>query len=126
MECYEVFYENKPVGTVTAEKQGLYYLLTCRCRSLDGMLRLMLRGSAGTVPIGICSPAGKGIGIRRKIATKQLGHMPWEFFLSSGEKEEFIPLGETLPTEILENLPRARFCRRDNVPGLLLPYLSEE
>ena len=125
MEVFDVRYNNEIVGRVTVKKEGLYYVLSCRCKPLDGILRLVLHRDDVTVPIGVCAPEGSGMGITRKLPTKRMGLPPWQFALSDGNGEVFVPLGGELPTAVLQNIENARFCNRNGKPGLRFDYLPE-
>ena len=126
MDVFDVFYGGQIVGSVTVRKEGLYYLLSCHCKRIEGILRLVLHRGAERVSVGICAPEGTGIGICRRLPIKLLGMPPWRFALTEGDGEVFVPLGGTLPTVVLRNLDLASFCTRDGKPGLLFPYLPEE
>ena len=125
MEVFDVFYGKEAAGTVLLKKEGLYYNLSCHCKLIEGLLRLVAYGEHDTVPIGICAPEGTGIGICRKLSAKRLGPPPWRFALLDVKPEVFVPLGGELPTVVLQNLEKARFCTRDGMPGLLFSYLPE-
>ncbi|MBR4864184.1 MAG: hypothetical protein IKU07_06370 [Oscillospiraceae bacterium] len=125
MEVFDVFHGGEAVGSVTVKREGLYYLLSCHCKRLEGVLRLVLHRENGCVSVGICVPEGAGMGICRRVPIKRLGAPPWQFSLTEGNKEVFVPLEGALPTAALVNLESARFCRREGQPGLLFPYLPE-
>ncbi len=129
MACYDVFYREEKVGCVTVEREGLYFVISCRCKLVSGLLRLILETESGSVVIGVCAPEGAQMGIRRKLPSKQLGDGPWKFILSESThsgREVFVPLGGELPTWCLQNLERARFLVRSGQPGLLFSYLPGE
>lgn len=72
-ETYEITYDTVPVGTVRVEKQGLYFLFSCRCRLPDeGLYRI--HGCYGNdhVDLGICVPMGQQFGMDKKIPSRQI------------------------------------------------------
>ncbi len=126
MESYHVTFNDENVGTVTVERQGLYFVISCRCRRIAGVLRLVLQREKERVPIGVCIPEGSGMGICRRLPAKHLKDPPWHFFLAEDKEENFVPLGGELSTDVLQNLYQARFCLQDGKPGLVFPHLPSE
>ena len=93
-ETYEITYDTAPVGTVRVEKQGLYFLFSCRCRLPDESL-YRIHGCYGDdrVDLGICVPMGQLFGMDKKIPTRQI--------------PEGIPSFQLLPKDWKPEIPEA-------------------
>ena len=119
---YDVFRDGQVVGKVTLTVQGLYYRISCRCTTCDGIVRLVDRCSNGTVEIGVCAPVGERLGIDRCVPIKLLGQGPHAFSLTARKKDGavFCRISGEEPCGFLQKLERVRFARENGVPGLLV------
>lgn len=122
MESYDVVYRGETVGKATLEWEGLYRIVSCRCKMLDGIFRLAVRTEKGTVTVGVCAPEKGELRIRRKIAAGNIGDDVRAFVLIGEQgcaEEQFVPLGEQLSTDSLRALAQARFRIQEGRPGLV-------
>ena len=113
----------RPVGTVTVAKEGLYYRFSCRC-SLTGevMHRLWLLCGGKELDLGLCVPMEAGFGTEKKLPVKQCGGTP-RFILRPRETElhgNFIPLSPEEPFRYIHRLQDAFLERRGEQLGIVL------
>ena len=122
---YEVRMGNRSVGTVTVEKQGLYYRFSCRC-ALSGKVihRLWLCCGGKETDLGLCVPVGDGFGTEKRLPVRQCGEGEPSFLLRPKETEirgNFIPLSPEEPFRYLHRLENAFLERRGEVLGIVIP-----
>jgi len=71
---YDITFNTSPVGTAQMEKQGLYYLFSCRCSLPDeGLYRIHVVYGDKREDLGICVPMDGVFGMDKKISAKKLG-----------------------------------------------------
>ena len=89
-ETYEITYDTVPVGTAQVEKQGLYFLFSCRCRLPDeGLYRIHGCFGEDRVDLGICVPMGQLFGMDKKSPSRQIPEgIPYFQLLSKDWKPE--------------------------------------
>ena len=147
-QTYEVKYGDLTVGTARAEKQGLYFCFSCRCRlPEEGMYRIHVVSDGVREDLGICVPMEGAFGIDKMIPAKRLGeealtfemvHIEWtppaaelsKPAVLEEEKPEpvqiFIPVSEEEPFEHLDELENAVMEVRDDVPGIVIQKTPEQ
>lgn len=121
---YEVTMGNSPVGTVTVEKQGLYYHFSCRC-DLSGevMCRLWLRRGGQETDLGLCVPMEGSFGTEKRLPAKHCGGGAPEFILrpkGADTKGNFIPLSPEEPFRYIHRLEHAFLERRGERLGIVI------
>lgn len=79
---YDIRLGPSQVGKATVEKQGLYYIFSCRCR-LNGatMQRIMVACGENKVDLGICVPVDGTFGVDKKVPCKRFGEGVPEFYV---------------------------------------------
>ena len=122
MQEFAVKYMDKPVGNVLLEKEGLYCHIRCVCMNMGSITRLLDVRDHETISIGICGPIRGGFGLDKKIPGKYMEATKHEFLLVTETEEEtvFYPLDVPLPTDVLMNPDRLRFCVRDHKVGITI------
>ena len=79
---FEVLFDGNPVGKAEVVKQGLYYIISGRCRmNIPEMCRLVVRWKDGWENLGIMLPEGDGFCLNKKIPVKHIGAGPYSFVL---------------------------------------------
>lgn len=121
---YEVRLGSDTVGTATVEKQGLYYLFSCRC-CLKGatMQRVMVACGGNQVDLGICVPMGNAFGIDKRVPCKYLGEGKPEFFLTPRPQSgggKFVPVYPEEPFAYMCRLKDAYLEIRNGQTGLVI------
>ena len=121
---FDVRMGDRSVGTVTVEKQGLYYRFSCRC-SLSGevMQRLWMLSGGKETDLGLCVPMGEGFGTEKRLPAKQCGTGAAEFFLrpkGADTRGNFIPISPAEPFRYLHRLQNAYLERRGSQLGIVI------
>ena len=121
---YDIKSGDKVLGRVKVERQGLYYLFSCRC-SLTGevMHRLLVRCGGKEEDLGVCVPVDGAFGVEKKIPCKRLGEGTPEFFLlPKHEKMEgkFIPIYPEEPFSYIHRLEGAFLKHQAGQLGIVL------
>lgn len=115
---YPVLLAEERVGEVLLRKQGLFFLLFCRCH-LRGDFWLFLKTENGTQNLGICVPWAEGVELTTRIKASQILELSPGFFLKPKQKKgRFCPVSEELPFPMLRQLTQGRFQMRDGLPGV--------
>lgn len=112
---HEVVMAGQTVGTVELKREGLYYVVSCRCERLDhGIHRLYADGEK----IGVLIPENGELVLNTKIAVKRL--KPGCAFSLDEKPEFFVPIrpGETFAH--LDRLRDGHLGFRMGEPGLML------
>lgn len=117
---YEI---SQGTGTVTVEKQGLYYHFSCRCRlSGEVMHRLVVTTDAGRVDLGVCVPMEGQFGIERKVPCKRFGKDPSFQLLPKheGMQGRFVPIYPDEPFAYMTKLKDAFLATLDGQVGVVI------
>lgn len=110
-------------GTVTVEKQGLYYHFSCRCRlSGEVMHRLVVTTDRGTVDLGVCVPMDGRFGVERKLPVKRFGEDPCFQLLPKHDRMQgrFVPVYPEEPFAYLSKLKNAFLTTRNGAVGIVI------
>ena len=124
---YEVFEDEKMVGTVEAVREGLYIRFSCRCRPADrDMIRLWMICGEKEIDLGLCVPMDGGFGTEKRIPAKQCGVGEPTFCLRHKDdtlRGKFIPLSPEEPFRYIHRLETAFLERRGLKVGIVLTQL---
>lgn len=94
-ETYDITHEGAPVGSAQMEKQGLYYVFSCRCRLPDkGMYRIHVICGETREDLGICIPIDGMFGTEKRIPSKRLGEKTPAFELVA---KDWVPPTPAMP-----------------------------
>ncbi len=121
---YDVYFANEAVGRVRVQKQGLYYIFTCRCQLLEGMYHLML----GEEKLGLMVPEAGELKLSTKLPAKRFGQGSLRFALRPRHAKmpgSFIPLRPEEPFSYLQRLENAYLARVDGQMGVMLSGIEE-
>ena len=121
---YSVLSGDEVIGKVFVQRQGLYYLICCRC-SLTGDVKHKLIASCGknTVDLGLCVPHSDGFGMDTWIPVKRLGEGELTFRLlprHSKPDREFIPVSSEEPFGYIQKLQQAHLAQQDGLVGIIV------
>ena len=121
---YEVRFGNRIVGTVKAERRGLYYQFSCRCSlSGDVICRLKVRCGEMEQDLGILVPMEGTFGLEKMLPAKYLGQGIPEFTLGAkGESASRLcsPVYPEEPFAYIEQLKDAFLVRSEDRVGLCI------
>lgn len=73
---YEVKHNNRTVGTLRAEREGLMTVFEARTRRLEGVQRLWVCGEDKCAYLGVLIPAGTELCLRRKLSRRDMTAFP--------------------------------------------------
>ena len=108
---YEVSQGAKPIGTVTVQRQGLYYHFSCRCiLTGDVVCKLIVTCGEKQEKLGVLVPMDGKFGIEKKIPVKHLGEGTPQFrLMPKHEKMEgkFVPIYPEEPFSYMAKLKDA-------------------
>lgn len=111
-------------GTVTVEKQGLYYHFSCRCRlSGEVMYRLVAVTEEGKVDLGVCVPMDGVFGVEKRIPCKRVGTGRPEFQLlpkHEGMQGRFVPIYPEEPFAYMTKLKDSFLAVRSGQVGIVV------
>ena len=99
-ETYDITHEGAPVGTARMEKQGLYYVFSCRCRlPKEGLYRIHAINGAAREDLGICIPMDGVFGMDKKVPQKRIGEgtLTFELVPKDWQPQEIVPEPEPIP-----------------------------
>jgi hypothetical protein len=113
------------IGEARIDRQGLYYLFSCRC-DLTGevMCRVVVQTDGGQVNLGIPVPDGWVFTLKTRVPVKHFEGVFKRIFIIPRHprvKEVFIPLSPEEPFRYLQRLKHARLKVLEGKLGVLLP-----
>ena len=120
---WNVLYHDRPVGTCTLERQGLYWRIICRCRTgIDGICRLILNCGRDDVDLGVLVPLNGSFGLEKRIPVKRLPEGEPHLYLRSDadSSDVFVPVRSGESFGYLSRLEGSRYTRRNGEAGVLL------
>ena len=121
---YEVFEDEKMVGTVEAIREGLYIRFSCRCQPSDrDMIRLWMICGEQETDLGLCVPMDGGFGTEKRLPAKRCGPGEPQFCLRHKDdtrRGKFIPLSPEEPFQYLHRLETAFLERRGTQLGIVI------
>ena len=104
-----ILYENRPVGTLTAERDGLYTVYTAVCAVPDvSRLRLSVYGEDREAYLGLMLPDGEGnLRLRKRLTRIERERLPTPPLFAAEEHAVFPELspGPDLPPEAPDDTP---------------------
>lgn len=124
LQKYDLLLGSKAVGTVCAEKQGLYYRFSCRCNFADpGIYKVIASGEKGEVNLGTCLHMKTGFGLETRVPVKALGAEKLSFRVQAPAQEAdevFVPINSENPFAYIARLHGARLTAQNGKTGILL------
>ena len=85
-------WEGQECGRAEIQKQGLYYVFTCRCRQVsDAVTRAVLLCSGKSVPLGVLIPEQGKLCLKKRLSQSQIGSGAFETITLSGPEGEWQP-----------------------------------
>lgn len=121
---WDVYFEDKPVGTCRVWREGLYYRFNCRCdRVTEEICRLLLQCGEKTVDLGVLIPVGSGFGLDRKLSARNMPAGEPQFSVKVLHRQSdgrFIPVRESDSFAFLSALEKARFGKQNGEVGVFL------
>lgn len=121
---YQIRQGDRTCGTVTVDKQGLYYRFSCRCQ-LTGevMHRLVMVTESGQTDLGVCVPMDGSFGVEKRLPCKKAGTGTPEFQLVPKHERmggRFVPVYPEEPFAYLSKLKGAFLAVRNGQTGIVI------
>ena len=108
---YSVTVSGQPVGKVVVQRQGLYYLFSCRCAlSGAGIYRLAVTSGSERETLGILVPKDGSFVLETKVPVKRFGKGEMVFSLISRHERStgtFIPISPEEPFAYISRLKKS-------------------
>ena len=121
---WNVYFENRAVGSCTLRREGLYIRIVCSCdRVVNGICRLMMQSSDGSADLGILIPVDSGLGLDRKLSSKALPQGEPRFtvrIVDKQRKEIFVSVKDGESFACLASLAEARFGKQGGEAGVFI------
>ena len=123
MDCHDIEYCGKKVGTIIVEQEGLYIRFKGQLTLPVGPLyRICAVFKDISTDLGVPFMEGNRFCINAKIARRKIGDGPPRFYVSTPEKQNtvFCEISENNAFEYIAMLPNAIFHRRAEKRGICI------
>ena len=121
---YSVTVCGQPVGKVVVQRQGLYYLFSCRCAlSEAGIYRLAVTSGSERETLGILVPKDGSFVLETKVPVKRFGKGEMVFSLipkHDGSTGTFIPISPEEPFAYIAKLKNGFLSKNGNRSGICI------
>ena len=106
MDQYDVYFEDKAVGTVTMEKNGLYMQIQCVCNSVPtGFYTLILSSDKEIINLGLLLPVKDGFGVNTCLPAARIGSRNrFHIFNSKKNNRKCVAADPTVPFKYLSDI----------------------
>ena len=126
---YAVTVSGQQTGKVSVQRQGLYYLFSCRCR-LAGDIIYRLVVTCGTVreSLGILVPQEGSFVLNTKLPAKKLGEGELSFRLIPKREElrkTFVPISPEEPFAYIARLKQSFLVIQNGQAGICIDKTQE-
>ena len=122
---WDITLGGEKVGVCTGKREGLYCLLSCRCRlPQEKIYRILLCAGEEQIRLGIPVPGEGGYVLHTRLPIRRIPEGEIRFIACEKSCEggtKFIPLKQGEPFPYLRQLPRCRLGYRDGELGVLFP-----
>lgn len=122
---FEIVQGTSTVGQAKVERQGLYYVVSCRCSLREkGMHRLVVSCGDKQEDLGTLVPMDGIFGLEKRIPVKRLGEGCPQFRLvakDSPGKRKFAPVYPEEPFSYMSRLKDAYLEAREGQLGIVIP-----
>ncbi len=127
---YGLEFGQEAVGQVRVERQGLYYIIDCKCSQFtDQMYDLIVAWGEHRCRLGLLAPLGSGLALHKKLPVKEAGQGRPVFGLRPRHQaipEGFIPLHPQEPFAYLRRLENAYLTACNGALGVVLQMEGKE
>ena len=119
---FDIFMDDKIVGSAEAERKGLYYQFTCTCKPPDnGIYRVWVSDGSEDIDLGICVPEGTAYTLRKQIPAKMLHGKEFHFtLLPKDRKTTYEPKEGKASFRDLELLEYAKLTEEDGQQTIVI------
>ena len=125
---FDIFMDNKIVGTAKAERKGLYYHFTCTCKPPDnGIYRVWVSDGSAEIDLGICVPEGAFYTLRKQLPAKLLRDAEFKFtLLPKDRKLTYAPKEKNLSFQDLELLQYAKLSDESEEQTIIIEQAPDQ
>ncbi len=120
MQVYPIFDKANEVGTAEIRENGLYLLISCRCKDLKRITKIRLITPKKEHMLGTCVLSEGSFVLKKQIPKKNISPGPYRFQVLFEEKQRFIPISENEPLAYIQYLRESKFCCQDGIPGIII------
>lgn len=118
---YEMFWDNRQVGTASVVKEGLYYLFHCECSlPKNDIYKISVSDGTSVINLGICIPEKEKFILKTKIPVKYLSIDKITFTVMSKNTDKIL-IRNYMQFDSLDKLETARL---ENINGQLFIVIS--
>lgn len=114
---YEVKHNDRTVGTLKVEREGLMTVFEARTRRLEGVQRLWVCGEDKCAYLGVLIPAGTELCLRRKLSRRDMAAFP-EKILYAATAEPKYAARPRRGAEEEKSAPAAKVAKPDKETAL--------
>ena len=129
-QSYSVTICGQQAGKVIVQRQGLYYLFSCRCRlSGDMMYRLSVTCGAQQESLGILIPKDGNFMLETKVPVKRIGEGEMSFILIPKQvplSGTFVPISPEEPFAYISRLKKSFLVYKNGQVGILIDKMQEQ
>ena len=116
---YSIEWNGKTVGNAWIERQGMFWLIQCRCSvEMREPLRIVATSGRQKTDLGTCVSYRDGCGLQGRVSIKNICPDDLSFHIELVNSEIFIPVFEEKPFPVILELTTARFENRNGQAGV--------
>ena len=114
---YNIYFLDEIVGTASVKKDGLYFLISCKCAfPKEGIYKIDIFSSRPTLHLGTCIPDGDVFTLQKRISAKSIADEDLRFEINAfwdSRRENFICVSTDKPVPCISMLRTGRFIREN-------------
>ena len=114
---YNIYSLEKIVGTASVKKEGLYFLISCRCTfPMKGIYKIDIFSGGRTLHLGTCIPEGDTFVLQKRISVRSLAGEDLRFEINSSrnnQREEFICVATDKPFPCIGKLRAGKLIKQN-------------
>ena len=114
---YDIYFLNKIVGTASVKKDGLYFLISCKCAfPKEGIYKIDIFSNGPTLHLGTCIPDGDAFTLQKRISAKSIVDENFRFEINAlrdSRRESFICVSADKPFPCISMLRTGKFIREN-------------
>ena len=127
----EIYWEDRAIGTVNMDKEGLYYRISCACKpEHEGRYHIVICSEAACIDLGLCVPNGNTYTLVTRIPIKRLKGNTLRFTLQNTGKKAVdiccIPVSADSPFPFLHKLKASRFLYKSGMPTIIIDPTQDQ
>lgn len=118
---YPILEDGQRVGNAMVERMGLFLRICCKCLpQKTERYKVVLRCDDTTLDLGACRHAEGEFTLERRVSAKGIDKEGMRIEIVPEYDESFVPLYTDRPFPELRFASSARFCVKEDQPGLII------